>query len=167
MGEQQTVLVASMQGGTTVSFEGTDGYRRLSGIADGMMASDAATVGQVERGDAATLQAAMDYTDATFSQVFLDLDEVFTLVNENERELRREIERATAGSAALAGLPQPILPGRSFVGAAMGGQGDQVAFALGVGHVFDREDAPSLRAGFAIDAGSGKGTYNLGAGIHF
>jgi len=167
MGADQTVLVASMQGGTTVSFEGPAGNRRLTGIADGTASDDAATVGQVQRGDAATLQAAADYTDATFSQVFLDLDEVFTLVSDNERELRREIDRAAAGSAALAGLPQPTLAGRSFVAAALGGQGDQVSFALGLGYMFDRDNAPSVRAAVAFDPDSGRGTYNVGAGIHF
>ena len=132
-----------------------------------MAASDAATVGQMMAGDASTLQAANAYTDNALGGVFGQLDTLFELVSRGNRINRREIDSAASSSAALAGLPQAMVPGKSFVAASIGGRGEQVSLAMGLGYVFDENHLPVIRAGVAIDTRTGRGSYNLSAGLHF
>lgn len=162
-----TVLVASDRGGTTVSFEGTEGARRLSGIANGIAASDAATMGQMVGGDIATLQGAQAYTDRSIAAVMDDLDRMWANLDGTREELGREIDRASAGTAALAGLPQAIMPGKGMVVAGVGGRREQAAIALGIGKAFDSPTMPVVRAGVAVDLGDGTASYNAAVGIHF
>ena len=162
-----TVLVASDRGGASVSFEGTEGARRLSGIANGIAASDAATMGQLVGGDIATLQGAQAYTDRSIGAVMDDLDRMWASLDGTREELGREIDRASAGTAALAGLPQAIMPGKGMVVAGVGGRREQAAIALGIGKAFDSPTMPVVRAGVAVDLGDGTASYNAAVGIHF
>ena len=162
-----TVLVASDRGGTTVSFEGTEGARRLTGLANGIAASDAATMGQMVGGDLATLQGAQAYTDRSIGAVMDDLDRMWASLDGTREELGREIDRASAGTAALAGLPQAIMPGRGMMVAGIGGRREQAAIALGIGKAFDSPNMPVVRAGVAVDLGDGTASYNAAVGIHF
>ena len=162
-----TVLVASDRGGSTVSFEGTEGERRLTGIAAGIAASDAATMGQMVGGDLAMLQGAQAYTDRSMAAVMDDLDRMWASLDGTREELGREIDRASAGTAALSGLPQAIMPGKGMVVAGVGGRREQAAIALGIGKAFDSPNMPVVRAGVAVDLGDGTASYNAAVGIHF
>lgn len=167
MGADQTVLIASDRGGTVVAFEGSDGPRRLTGVADGIADGDAATVGQMRRSDMAMLQGAMNYTDRSMAAVMDDLDRMWARLDDTRSELNSEIDRASAGTAALAGLPQAMVPGKGMVVAGVGGRREQAAVALGIGKAFDSPNMPVLRAGVAMDLADGTATYNAAVGIHF
>ncbi|HEY0335616.1 MAG TPA: YadA-like family protein [Stenotrophomonas sp.] len=60
-------VVYTDDGRGTIELEGAAGTR-ISNLADGQVASDAANLGQVQQGDAATLQTSQSYTDATASR---------------------------------------------------------------------------------------------------
>ncbi len=162
------IAIGGSSGGTSVSFAGTDGDRRLTGVADGVAANDAATVGQLNASAASTLAAANDYTDRTAAAT---LDRATTISRQmiaaNNVELRRDMSALAAGSNALAGLPQAFIPGRGMMGAAIGGSRGETAFALGLSKAFSGDNAPVIRAGAAVDARHGDFSYNASVGFHF
>lgn len=147
------VTVAAQSGGTMVSFAGTGGDRRLTGIAAGVSANDAVNMAQMQQSAATTLASANGYTDSRLTQ--------------SNRALRRDMNARAANSAALAGLPQSMLPGKGMVGAAVGGHGSEVSFAMGLSKAFDAPNVPVIRAGAAVDTRRGDITYNASFGIHF
>lgn len=162
------VTIASQSGGTSVSFAGLSGDRRLTGVADGVAANDAATVGQLNASSATTLAAANDYTDRAVAET-LDRATVASrqMIAANNSELRRDMSALAAGSNALSALPQAFIPGRGMVGAAIGGSRGQTAFAMGLSKAFVGENAPVIRAGAAVDTRRGDLSYNASVGIHF
>lgn len=159
--------VAADSGGSYVGFAGTDGDRRLSGVAAGIDANDAVNVGQMQASSAQTLAVSMSYTDNRFAGIVTEFDRVWTRIAENNRQLRSEINGAAAAGAALAGLPQATVPGKGMIAFGIGGKGDRQAFAFGIGKSFAGPNAPVLRAGAAIDASTGSFTYNAAVGLHF
>ncbi|WP_222927004.1 YadA C-terminal domain-containing protein [Sphingomonas gilva] len=167
-GPNAAVTVAASTGGNAVSFAGTAGNRRLTGVAAGQAGSDAANVAQMQAGDAATLASANAYTDSSIAQLMDRVGEgASMLIAENNAVLRKDMNAIAAGTSALAGLPQSFMPGRGMMGAAIGGKGEEVAFAMGLSKAFDSEHAPVLRAGAAIDARRGTVSYNASVGFHF
>lgn len=125
----------------------------LHNVAPGVAQSDAVNVGQLQASSAATLNQAYLYTDGRINALNFDL--------------RREINTTGARTAALAGVPQSVVPGEGFVGGAIGGQGDQVAFALGVSKVFDAKHTPIIKATVSMGTRGNDAAYNVGGGIHF
>ena len=154
-------------GGTSVSFAGTSGDRRLTGVADGIAANDAATVGQMQAGDAAVLGAANSYTDTSVASLTGDIDRLFETLVARDADLRSELDAAAAGAAALAGMPQAFVPGQGMVAVGIGGRGGEMAVAVGFGKAFAAPHTPVIRAGAAIDSKRGQVTYNAGVGFHF
>jgi autotransporter adhesin len=159
-----SLAIGGGQGGTSVSFAGTAGNRRLSGVANGVALDDAATVGQVQTTAAATLAAAQDYTDGKVVGIN---NSFLARIAQNNQELRTEINAAAASTAALAGLPQAFVPGKGMFAMGIGGKGDQAAIAFGVGKAFNHPNTPVVRAGAAVNTGNGDVTYNAAVGIHF
>lgn len=167
-GPQAPVTVAATTGGTVVTFAGTDGDRRLTGVAAGIAANDAATVGQVGATAVATLGAANSYTDTSIAALESRIGDSFGLMlSENNAVLRKDMNTIAAGSSALAGLPQSFIPGQGMMSASVGGKGDAVAFALGLSKAFDAEHTPVVKAGAAIDSRYGTVSYNAAVGFHF
>lgn len=158
------LAIAANMGGTSVSFAGTSGNRRLSGVADGVAPNDAATVGQLQTSAAMTLAAAQDYTDGKLVGIN---NSFLSRIAENNQELRTEINAAAASTAALAGLPQAFVPGKGMFAMGIGGKGDQAAIAFGVGKAFNHPNTPVVRAGAAVNTANGDVTYNAAVGIHF
>ena len=167
-GPNAAITLAASTGGSVVSFAGTSGDRRLSGIAAGQAGNDAANVAQMQAGDAATLASANTYTDSSIAQL---MDRVGkgagVLIAENNAVLRKDMNAIAAGTSELAGLPQSFIPGRGMMGAAIGGKGDEIAFAMGLSKAFDSAAVPVVRAGAAIDARHGTVSYNASVGFHF
>jgi hypothetical protein len=161
------ITVGAATGGDYVSFAGQAGDRRLGGVAAGVNANDAVNLSQMQLADAAILNQARSYTDTSIASLSFDLGRLTELMQYNDRELRQEIEAASAGAAALAGLPQAFQPGKGMVAIGMGGRGSNTAFAIGVGKAFNSPNTPVLRAGAAIDARRGDVTYNAAVGFHF
>jgi hypothetical protein len=167
-GPNAAVTVAASTGGSVVSFAGTSGDRRLSGVAAGQAGNDAANVAQMQAGDAATLASANAYTDSSIAGLMDWMGEgASVLIAENNAVLRKDMNAIAAGTSALAGLPQSFIPGRGMMGAAIGGKGEEVAFAMGLSKAFDSAAVPVVRAGAAIDARRGTVSYNASVGFHF
>lgn len=167
-GPNAAITLAASTGGSVVSFAGTSGDRRLSGIAAGQAGNDAANVAQMQAGDAATLASANTYTDSSIAQLMDRMGEgASVLIAENNAVLRKDMNAIAAGTSALAGLPQSFIPGRGMMGAAIGGKGDEIAFAMGLSKAFDSAAVPVVRAGAAIDARRGTVSYNASVGFHF
>lgn len=167
-GPNAAITLAASTGGSVVSFAGTSGDRRLSGIAAGQAGNDAANVAQMQAGDAATLASANTYTDGSIAQLMDRMGEgASVLIAENNAVLRKDMNAIAAGTSALAGLPQSFIPGRGMMGAAISGKGDEIAFAMGLSKAFDSAAVPVVRAGAAIDARRGTVSYNASVGFHF
>lgn len=167
-GASAPVTVAASTGGSLVSFAGTSGDRRLSGVAAGQSGNDAANIAQMQAGDAATLASANAYTDSSIAGLMDQMGEgASVLIAENNAILRKDMNAIAAGTSALAGLPQSFIPGRGMMGAAIGGKGEEVAFAMGLSKAFDSAAVPVVRAGAAIDARRGTVSYNASVGFHF
>lgn len=161
------ISLASTQGGTYLSVAGSDGDRRIGGVASGTASTDAANVGQMHAGDAATLQSAMAYADTRIASVDFDISALRQDLESRAGRLRKGIDRAAAESAALAGLPQPFIPGKGMLAIGIGGRGNESAIAVGVGKAFQAPSIPVVRAAAAINPLSGSVTYNAAVGIHF
>ncbi|QYE35968.1 hypothetical protein KZX46_08525 [Polymorphobacter sp. PAMC 29334] len=125
----------------------------IHNVAAGVASGDAVNVGQLQAASNATLASAEGYTDLKIAGLNYDL--------------RRRMDATGAKSAALAGVPQSINPGSGFIGASIGGQGSEVAFAMGVSKVFDGAHLPVVKAAISVDARGYSPSYNVGAGIHF
>ncbi|MEP6784184.1 MAG: hypothetical protein ABI898_00420 [Sphingomonadales bacterium] len=163
-----TITVGAQTGGTEVSLAGTAGNRRVSGVADGVATSDAATVGQVAQSQAQAVTMANDYTDRSMANIAARYDDHTTsLIAANNTVIRREINAAAASTAAISSLPHSIVPGEGMGAVGIGGRGDSVAFAIGVSKAFRVENTPVVRAGAAIDARTGTLSYNAAVGVHF
>ena len=174
-----TVAIAAASAGEAVSFAGTAGDRRLTGVAPGVEANDAATIGQMTAADGATLAAANGYTDRSAAQTLAaannytdramieTLNRTGQMIAADNVELRRDMSALAAGSNALAALPQAFIPGRGMVGASIGGSRGQTAFAMGVSKAFVGKRAPVFRAGMAVDTRRGDFSYNAAVGFHF
>lgn len=162
------VTVAVASGGDQVVFTGTDGDRRLSGVAAGVAANDAATMGQLAAIGGNMLSQSFAYTDQTAVQM-LNQANAYTdnAVARSAAVLRREMDGVAASSAALAGLPQSIVPGEGMIGAGIGGRGDAMAMAVGVSKAFRSRYTPVVKAGAAYDARRGNVSYNAAVGLHF
>lgn len=169
------LTIGAASGGDSVDFAGTDGPRRLIGIAPGIAASDAATVGQMNAGDARTLAAANDYTDGRFDAARAYTDEQVTAARSYTDQrvaavgagFRKELRAGIASTAALAALPQPMMPGSGMFSAAIGGRGEIVAFAAGLSKSFRAANSPVVKAAVAVDTSGSRVTYNAGFGLHF
>ena len=85
----------------TVSVGSTDNLRRITHVGSGTAASDAATVGQMQAGDAQTLASARTYTDSRFKEMddrFVDLSQG---VDQRLHQQDRRIDRQGAMSSAM------------------------------------------------------------------
>lgn len=167
-GPDGAVTVAAATGGEQVVFTGSDGDRRLSGVAAGVASNDAATVGQLAAIGNDMLGQSIAYTDQTAVQM-LGQANAYTdnAVARSAAILRREMDGVAASSAALAGLPQSIVPGQGMIGAGVGGRGDAMAMAVGLSKAFRGRYMPVVKAGAAYDARAGNVSYNAAVGLHF
>lgn len=163
-----TITVGAQTGGTVVSVAGTAGSRRITGVADGIGPSDAATVGQVAQSQAQAVTIANDYTDRSIANIVQRYDDhTNSLIAANNSIIRRDINAAAASTAAISSLPHSIMPGEGMGAVGIGGRGDSVAFAIGVSKAFRVEHTPVVRAGAAVDARTGTLSYNAAVGVHF
>lgn len=162
------ITIGAGAGGNTVSFAGTAGDRRLTGVADGVAANDAATMGQLAAASQQTLASAQSYTDQV-AAVTLNQANAYTdmAIAESRKAIRRDLNAMAASTAAIAGLPQSIVPGEGMVGAGIGGRGDSFAVALGLSKAFRSPHTPVVKAGASLDTRRGEVTYNAAVGFHF
>ena len=138
---------------TSVTLDPGGAAAQVRNVANGTLASDAVNLGQLQSSAATGLATAESYTDGR--------------INGLNYDLRRQIDITGARTSAIAGVPQAVIPGAGFVGGSVGGQGSQVAFAVGLSKVFAAKHNPVIKAGVAVGTAGKEATYNVGAGFHF
>ncbi|OZI62463.1 YadA family autotransporter adhesin [Bordetella genomosp. 11] len=138
------ITVGGNTGGTTVDMSGTAGNRRVTGVADGVAPSDAATINQ--------------------------LDTVTQRVNGQYARLNNRIHgvqsRANGGIAAamaMAALPQAYLPSKSMVSLGGATWNGESGYALGLSTVSDNGSWVLKLSG----ATSSRGDYGGAVGVGY
>jgi autotransporter adhesin len=153
-----------------VTLKGQDGTR-ITNLADGVEASDAVNKGQMDAGDAETLQSAKEYTDTTATKTLASAKEYTdqalagfrTDIDDRFRQMDKRIDKMAAMSGAYAGMAMNTagLAGRNRVGVGVGGQGGEKAMAVGY------QRAVGDRASVSIGAAFGGGEKSLMGGAGF
>nr|WP_283773469.1 YadA-like family protein [Altererythrobacter sp. KTW20L] len=134
---------------------------RVHNVANGLTATDAVNLGQMQAGLASTLADARSYTDERFNALSFDLGNLGSDV----QRLRRDAFAGSAAAMAFAGIPQTMEEGRSMVGGAIGHFRGQTAFAIGASTTLN-DGAAVVKAGGTLDT-RGKGGFSAGAGFSF
>ncbi|VBI28547.1 YadA family autotransporter adhesin [Burkholderia pseudomallei] len=144
-----TITIGKSDAATRVDISGPDGARTLTGLAPGVAANDAATVGQVRTNSQQVLGQANAYTDRQFSVLDKRLDAL-----------------GAAAMAATSLIPNARADGRIQLAAAAGTYGGTTALAVGANYwVSDR-----LLLNAHISQGVGNGARmgaSIGASIGF
>ena len=134
----------------------------LHNVAAGVAATDAVNVGQLNNAIGNVTNIAINsavtqanaYTDALFSELEFQLDDV-----------RKDARAGTSAALAAAGLPQPMEPGRTMVAAGAGFYRGKGAFAIGASHALDNGKSV-FKVGITYDASEHVGA-NAGVGFQF
>ncbi len=164
-------------GSGTVTLGGANGTV-VSNVADGVAAGDAVNKGQMDAGDATTLQSANTYTDtiavetlasanaytdSVFAQFDSELDAFRGEIDQRFHEQDRRIDKMAAMSGAYAGMAMNTsgLAGRNRVGVGVGSQGGEQALAVG----FQR--AIGNRASVSFGGAFGGGEHSVMGGAGF
>jgi autotransporter adhesin len=164
----------------TVSVGSVGHERRVTNVADGVAAHDAANVGQMQAGDAATLASSKQYTDTTATKTLSSAkaytDSRFSALDDKFQELSdgvgyrlqqqdRRIDRMGAMSSAMMSMSMNAAGTRSprgRIAAGVGWQNGESALSVGyarqigdrasfsIGGAFTDEDQ-SAGVGFGID----------------
>lgn len=134
----------------------------LHNVAPGVATTHAVNVGQLNSAISNVTNIAVTtavteanaYTDMRIEALAFRLD-----------ELRKDSRGGTAAAMAVAGLPQPLEPGRSMVAGGVGFYGGQGALAIGASHAADNGRSV-FKVGVTYDASQHVGA-NAGVGIQF
>jgi autotransporter adhesin len=150
---------------------GGAGGTRISNVADGVAANDAANMSQLQSGDADTLASANEYTDNTATETlsaahtytdqrFAELtgmsDSFQAFRDQTDRRFQqqdRRIDQLSAMSGAYAGMAMNTsgLAGRNRVGVGVGGQGSERALAVGYQRAVGNRASVSIAGAFSGD----------------
>ncbi|RZA35071.1 MAG: hypothetical protein EOP92_12430 [Lysobacteraceae bacterium] len=153
-----------------LTMAGADGTR-IANVADGVEATDAVNLGQMEAGDAGTLSAANEYTDNTatetlssanaytdqrFAEITGLSDSFESFRNETDRRFQqqdRRIDKLSAMSGAYAGMAMNTsgLAGRNRIGVGVGAQGGEQALAVGYQRALGNRASVSIAGAFSGD----------------
>jgi len=163
----------------TVTLQGADGTRIVN-VADGVEAGDAVNLGQLQAGqdeviqtarayadagDAATLTAAMAYTDQRFDGLSNRLDAFEAAVDDRFGVMDQRMDRMGAMSAAQLNMAinaAGALPGEGRVAVGLGFQNGEEALAVGYGRMM------SNRVSFSVGGTFGRGGERSGGvGVGF
>jgi trimeric autotransporter adhesin len=150
--------------GNVGNFDGNLDNQRITNLADGIDATDAATVGQVNQAASNALSTANAYTDGKFNALNNDFQNFKGEVNDRFNKLDQRVDRIGAMSAANtqmainAGGVENTGKGRLAVGVGM--QSSKAAFAVGYANKVNERVRMSLGAAFSgseasIGAGAG------------
>ena len=162
---------------SSVTLDGAGGTT-ISNVADGVDAHDAANVGQMQAGDAATLASANSYTDTKSAQTltaantytdqrFAAWNDTFTAYQQQVdirfAQTDRRIDRVGAMGSALsaAALNTAGLPGANRVGVGVGVQNGRSAMAIQYQHLVRPNASVSLGGSIS----GGESSIAAGAGF--
>jgi autotransporter adhesin len=146
----------------TVSVGAAGGERRVTNVAAGTGATDAANVGQVQAGDAAAVTASKTYTDARFAawtDGFAQFEQQLE-VRFAQTDARIDRLGAMNGAMSAAAMNTAGLPGRNRVGVGVGSQGGKSALAVSYQRLVAPNASVSLGGAFSgsersVSAGAG------------
>ena len=161
----------------TLTLAGAEGTR-IANVADGVAATDAVNVRQMQAGDAATLDAANTYTDTVAVQTLqsanaytdsrfaawdAQLESIQRGIDDRFRHQDRRIDRMAAMAGAYAGMAMNTagLAGRNRIGVGIGGQNGEQALAIGYQRALGTHASVSLGGAF----GGGERSLMGGAGF--
>lgn len=135
-----------------------NGGRPISNVGDGVVDTDAATVGQVNKKYDQAVKDANSYTDTRFDQLQGEFNDRFEVLD-------GRIDRMAALSAAYAGMSMNTagLAGKNRVGAGVGAQNGKAALAVGYQRIVGSKNNASVSIGGAF-SGSEK-SVSAGAGF--
>src|SRR6185437_16108748 len=133
----------------TVSVGSVDHERTVSNVANGVNASDAANVGQLNDAIAEAKNWSKDYVDQRFQSVDRDLNSIGNRAN-----------AGIASAMAMASLPQAYQPNQSSAGVALGSFHGETSVAVGMSTISE-----SGRYVFKLNATTNsRGDAGVGAG---
>ncbi|KVT58051.1 beta strand repeat-containing protein [Burkholderia ubonensis] len=144
-----TITVGKNDTATRVDISGPDGARTLTGLAPGVAANDAATVGQVWTNNQQVLGQANAYTDRQFNMLDRRLD--------------------TLGAAAMAAtslIPNARAEGKFQLAAAAGTYGGATALAVGANYWVSKQILLNAHLSQGVGDGARTGA-SIGATIGF
>jgi hypothetical protein len=113
-GSHGAITVGAATGGSVINVAGTDGNRRMTGVAPGAITASS--------------------TDAVNGSQLYQLENALLSV---PADVQRNAYGASASAIAQSGLPQSYEPGRSMVALGIGTIGGQSALALGASRITD------------------------------
>ncbi|AGK46483.1 hemagglutinin family protein [Burkholderia thailandensis MSMB121] len=144
-----TITVGKNDTATRVDIGGPDGTRTLTGVAPGVAANDAATVGQVRTNSQQVLGQANAYTDRQFSVLDRRLDAL-----------------GAAAMAATSLIPNARADGKFQLAAAAGTYGGATALAVGANYWVSKQILVNAHLSQGIGYGARTGA-SVGATIGF
>lgn len=138
-----------------VSVGAVGAERQVTNVAAATRNTDAVNLGQMNAGLANTLQAANLYTDQSFANLNLELQNV-----------NHDARSGVAAAMAVAGLPQAYGVGRSMVSGAVGFYQGESALAFGASRAFG-DGKSVLKGGATYETRNGTVGANIGFGYQF
>lgn len=151
---------------STMTLQGAGGTR-VANVANGTASTDAANVGQVQAGDAATLRSANAYTDSRVNQMLAAPTEAINRLRDDmEWKLRKQdqrIDRMGAMTAAMVQMSASAsgLRTQNRVAVGAGFQGGEQALSIGY------QRAISDRATFTVGGAFSDSESSAGVGLGF
>ena len=149
--------VAGRTGSNTpvMSFGQAGQERQLQHVAPGVLSAES-----TDAVNGSQLYAVHRQTEGN-TQAINNLGKKFDHLNDRVDELNRDIRGVGASAAAMSGIPQAYLPGKSLMGLGVGGYGGESAVAIGVSRISDNG-----KLIMKMNAGqNSRGNFSVGAGV--
>ncbi|EPM2295931.1 YadA-like family protein, partial [Escherichia coli] len=149
--------VAGRTGSDTavVSFGQPGQERQLQSVAPGVLSANSTDAVNGSQLHATNRQIAGN------TQAINTLGNKFSQLSYRVEELNRDIRGVGASAAAMSGIPQAYLPGKSLMGLGVGGYGGESAIAIGVSRISDNG-----KMIMKLNAGQNtRGNFSVGAGV--
>ncbi|MDS1745280.1 YadA-like family protein [Escherichia coli] len=149
--------VAGRTGSDTavVSFGQPGQERQLQSVAPGVLSANSTDAVNGSQLHATNRQVAGN------TQAINALGNKFSQLSYRVEELNRDIRGVGASAAAMSGIPQAYLPGKSLMGLGVGGYGGESAIAIGVSRISDNG-----KVIMKLNAGQNtRGNFSVGAGV--
>lgn len=138
---------------------------RLHNVANGMAATDAVNLGQLQSGLNNVMEQTMGYTDQRFAEAIEYTDLRVAEIGFDLAELREDAFSGTAAAMAMSSIPQAIEADRSMVGGGIGHYRGETAFGFGYSRAFN-DGRGVVKVSGTLDT-HGKGGVAAGAGFSF
>lgn len=138
---------------------------RLHNVANGMAATDAVNLGQLQSGLNNVMEQTMGYTDQRFAEAIEYTDLRVAEIGFDLAELREDAFSGTAAAMAMSSIPQAIEADRSMVGGGIGHYLGETAFGFGYSRAFN-DGRGVVKVSGTLDT-HGKGGVAAGAGFSF